>query len=71
MNSLKMKQYARPKAGCARCVWWSLETAHGDGKCHLFRERRWYAYPPCSEYELMSECPDTITLVDHSALVSQ
>lgn len=54
----------RPQHGCARCYWYKKHRNDNWGLCMLNRDSRYWAAPPCEEYELDPEVRDEIVLVD-------
>lgn len=52
----------RPANGCARCAWWKQYQKTRSGSCTLFREDRYFKFPPCPEYEKEPGIPDEIEI---------
>lgn len=62
-SGMKETKQTRPANGCARCVWWYRRGRRAMGVCKLYREQRYFKFPPCSEYEKY-EVPDTIIVAE-------
>jgi hypothetical protein len=62
MDKEKLVQVPRPKAGCARCVWWPFNGHNGWRKCMLLGVKMWYEHAPCSEYEEDTNVLDVIRI---------
>lgn len=44
-----------PAAACGRCIWWWATENEGNGKCHIWNEKRWYKCMVCPEYDFDSD----------------
>ena len=62
MSTRETETVTRPEHGCARCIWWQQTSNTRYGKCHIWREKMYFQAPPCPEYEMDSNVPDTITV---------
>lgn len=53
---------ARPKAGCARCLWWLQNPKKDYGLCALNQLKKGWQAPPCPEYVTDPYVPNEIDL---------
>lgn len=51
---LKPKEVDLPRHCCAKCYWWRRRGQIAYGHCYINADTRYYAAPPCCEYEFYS-----------------